>query len=305
MWIDSKWSQLSQAIHSQVRLFQHRADALFPVWINAMKNHSRVIICFYPLHCFSFKGREVTWKRPLKWQRFKLLSLFVFFFATASDRIFIETHTLNCLQVRPCIIQLGNFTGWGSEGVKVTHRHTLLTSPSDSSKTRSSAAELTATLSKDTCIPQWPQAGSFVADPLHTHLAKNREREKNYKQHERVTCASRIGSRHIYCPPADSLNSHELTPSLPWCHLKTTIYCPPADTLNSHELTPSPPWCHLKTTIYCPSADTLNSHELTPSPPWYHLKTTIYCPSADSLTRINPFTAMMSVENDLYWPYAN
>ena len=59
------------------------------------------------------------------------LSLFCFcflFFAFACERIFIRTQSIESrcvtgpenirLQARPCIIQHGNSTGWGSEGVK-------------------------------------------------------------------------------------------------------------------------------------------------------------------------------------------
>ena len=58
-----------------------------------------------------------------------LTLLFVFFFALACERIFIKTHSTekrfvirpeNILffEALPCIFQTGNFTRWGSEGVK-------------------------------------------------------------------------------------------------------------------------------------------------------------------------------------------
>ena len=59
--------------------------------------------------------------------RFYLLLLF-FLFALACERILIETYSIESRRaigpenilftVRPCIFQPGNFTGWGSEGVK-------------------------------------------------------------------------------------------------------------------------------------------------------------------------------------------
>ena len=65
-----------------------------------------------------------------KVQNLKPFSLFVFFFALALERIFTKTHhterrcyrtgKYTVFEVRPCIFQPGNFTGWGSEGVK-TH----------------------------------------------------------------------------------------------------------------------------------------------------------------------------------------
>ena len=66
----------------------------------------------------------------IKVQNLKPLSLFVFFFALALERIFIKIHRTErrCYRtgkytvfvVHPCIFQPGNFTGWGSEGVKDT-----------------------------------------------------------------------------------------------------------------------------------------------------------------------------------------
>ena len=57
----------------------------------------------------------------------KSLHLFVFCFAVAGERIFIETHSIEsklllrqekyCLQVCTYTFQPEKFTGWGSEGV--------------------------------------------------------------------------------------------------------------------------------------------------------------------------------------------
>ena len=67
-------------------------------------------------------------KRPIKERSLKRYCLR---FAPARERIFIETCSIEskcvigsekekqqCLQVRPCIFQPKNVTGWGSEGVK-------------------------------------------------------------------------------------------------------------------------------------------------------------------------------------------
>ena len=67
-------------------------------------------------------------KRPIKERNLKRYCLR---FAPARERIFIETCSIEskcvtgsekekqqCLQVRPCIFQPKNVTGWGSEGVK-------------------------------------------------------------------------------------------------------------------------------------------------------------------------------------------
>ena len=61
----------------------------------------------------------------------KPLNLFVFFFALACERIVIKNaialkadvlqdRNICCLQARPRIIQPGNCTRWGSEGVNST-----------------------------------------------------------------------------------------------------------------------------------------------------------------------------------------
>ena len=64
----------------------------------------------------------------------KSLSLFVFIFAHACQTIFIKTRNnsidsrcviglkIYCLQARPCILQPGNLTGWGSAGVNTNKR---------------------------------------------------------------------------------------------------------------------------------------------------------------------------------------
>ena len=52
-WIDSKKSQLSQAIHSCVHFLQGWVNILFSVQFT-VRHHTQVFICFYPLHCFSF-----------------------------------------------------------------------------------------------------------------------------------------------------------------------------------------------------------------------------------------------------------
>ena len=72
----------------------------------------------------------VTWKHPTKVQSLKALSLFVFFFALALERIFIQIHhterrcyrtgKYSVFEVHPCIFQPRNLTGWGSKGVKGT-----------------------------------------------------------------------------------------------------------------------------------------------------------------------------------------
>ena len=69
-------------------------------------------------------------KRPVKVRTLKPLSPFVFFFALASERIFIKTHSIEsrllqdrsicCLLAHLCIFHPGNFTSWGSEGVNTT-----------------------------------------------------------------------------------------------------------------------------------------------------------------------------------------
>ena len=61
--------------------------------------------------------------------KFEILSLFVFFFTLACEGIFIKTDRIKvdvlqdqkiyCLKAWPCIFQPGNFTGLGSEGVKI------------------------------------------------------------------------------------------------------------------------------------------------------------------------------------------
>ena len=64
--------------------------------------------------------------------KFETLKPFVFFFTLPCERIVFKTEALKdvlwdrkiyCLQACPCIIQPGNFTGWGSEGVKNNNKN--------------------------------------------------------------------------------------------------------------------------------------------------------------------------------------
>ena len=70
-------------------------------------------------------------KTTNKSAKFEILQPFCLFFALACERIFIQTRStesrcvkgsenIYSLQAHPCIFQPENFTGWGSEGVKVT-----------------------------------------------------------------------------------------------------------------------------------------------------------------------------------------
>ena len=69
--------------------------------------------------------------RPTKVRNLKPWSLFVFVFALACERTFITVHSIesrcyrsekySVLQARPCMFQPGNFTGCGSEGVKLRY----------------------------------------------------------------------------------------------------------------------------------------------------------------------------------------
>ena len=69
----------------------------------------------------------ISLKTTHKCAKFESVSLFVFLFALAWEMIFIKAYYIEstCVkgpenilfQARPCVFQLGYFTGWGSEGV--------------------------------------------------------------------------------------------------------------------------------------------------------------------------------------------
>ena len=97
--------------------WSHVSGGVFWRWDSARHSLSRVF------HRKAHHCHDATWKRPIKVQNLKPLSLFCFLFRTGTWKNFHRNtqhwkdRKIHCLQACPCLFQPGNLTGWGSEGV--------------------------------------------------------------------------------------------------------------------------------------------------------------------------------------------